>query len=89
MPRDSDVLEQELRNLERLRDSENVVKLVAAVVSDNPYRTTKATEDDTPDSLQGILLEYHPNGTLRTALQLRKPHVPWLCLALQDSGLAL
>ena len=83
VPRDSDVLEQELRNLERLRDSENVVKLVAAVVSDNPYRTTKATEDDTPDSLQGILLEYHPNGTLRTALQLRKPHVPWLCLALQ------
>ncbi|TAQ84557.1 hypothetical protein B7494_g7119 [Chlorociboria aeruginascens] len=83
VPRDSDVLEQELRNLERLRDSENVVKLIAAVVSDNPYRTTKVIEGDTPASLQGILLEYHPNGTLQHALQLRKSDVPWLCLALQ------
>ncbi|XMA16588.1 hypothetical protein WAI453_009379 [Rhynchosporium graminicola] len=82
-PRDSDVLEQELRNLERLRDSENVVKLIAAVVSDNPYRTTKATKGDTTASLQGILLEYLPNGTLQAALQTRKSDVPWLCLTLQ------
>ena len=33
VPRDSDVLEQELRNLEWMRGSKNVVKLVAAVVS--------------------------------------------------------
>jgi hypothetical protein len=56
MPRDSEVLELELQNLERMRGSKGVVRLVAAVVSDNPYRTAKAKEDDNPTSLQGILL---------------------------------
>ncbi|CZT43605.1 uncharacterized protein RSE6_03666 [Rhynchosporium secalis] len=31
VPRDSDILEQELRNLERLRDSENIIKLIATI----------------------------------------------------------
>jgi serine/threonine protein kinase len=86
-PRDSEVLEQELRNLERLRGTEGVVQLVAAVVSDNPYRTSNTMKNDTV--LRGILLEYHPNGTLhdvlQTALQSPKPkkNFPWHRWAVQ------
>jgi hypothetical protein len=76
-PRDSEVLELELRNLERMRGKKGVVRLVAAVVSDNLYRTAKAKEDDNPTSLQGILLEYYPNGTLQNALQSPKLNSPW------------
>jgi serine/threonine protein kinase len=83
MPRDSEVLELELRNLERMRGSKGVVRLVAAVVSDNPYRTAKAKEDDNSTSLQGILLEYHPKGTLQNALQSPKLNSPWHRLAVQ------
>jgi hypothetical protein len=54
MPRDSEVLELELRNLERMRGIEGVMRLVAAIMSDNPYRTAKAKEDDNPTSLRGI-----------------------------------
>jgi hypothetical protein len=82
-PRDSEVLELELRNLERMRGSKGVVRLVAAVVSDNPYRTAKAKEDDNPTSLQGILLEHHPNGTLQNALQSPKLNYPWHRWAVQ------
>jgi serine/threonine protein kinase len=83
MPRDSEVLELELQNLERMRGSKGIVRLVAAVVSDNPYRTAKAKEDDNPTSLQGILLEYHPNGTLQSALQSPKLNFPWHRWAVQ------
>jgi serine/threonine protein kinase len=82
-PRDSEVLELELRNLERMRGRKGVVRLVAAVVSDNPYRTAKAKEDDNPTSLQGILLEYHPNGTLQNTLQSPKLNSPWHRWAVQ------
>ncbi|KAF2185350.1 hypothetical protein K469DRAFT_456287, partial [Zopfia rhizophila CBS 207.26] len=83
IPRDSEVLEMELRNLERMHDSEGVVRLIAVVVSDNPYQTTKVIENDPPISLQGILLEYHPNGMLQNALQSPKPNYPWHRWALQ------
>lgn len=82
MPRDSEVLELELQNLERMRGSKGVVQLVAAVVSDNPYRTAKAKEDN-PTSLQGILLEHHPNGTLQNVLQSPKLNLPWHRWAVQ------
>lgn len=67
-PRDSKVLEQELRNLELLRGTKGVVWLVAAVVSKNLYRTAETIKDDTPVVLRGILLEYYPYGTLRDVL---------------------
>jgi serine/threonine protein kinase len=83
IPNDSDALELELRNLERMHGNEGVVHLVAVVVSDNPYRTTKATGDDPPTGLQGILLEYHPNGMLQDVLQSPKPNYPWYRWALE------
>lgn len=91
VPRDSEVLEKELRNLERLRGTEGVVRLVAAVISDNPYQTAKNKKDDGRAVLQGILLEYHPNGTLQNALQdaLQSPKpkdLPWHRWAFQVAG---
>jgi hypothetical protein len=73
-PRDSEVLEKELRNL-NLVIVGVVVQLVAPVVSSNPYQTTKTTYN--PIVLQGILLEYHPNGTLQDALRSPKECLPW------------
>ena len=59
-----------------MHGSEGVVRLTAVVVSDNPYRTTATIENDLPTSLQGILLEYHPNGMLQNTLQSPKPDYP-------------
>ncbi|RDL37627.1 Uncharacterized protein BP5553_05060 [Venustampulla echinocandica] len=75
-PRDSEALEQELRNLELLRGTKGVVRLVAAVVSKNPYQTAE-TVGNTPTVLRGILLEYYPNGTLLDALQASKSKMDW------------
>lgn len=106
-PRDSQVLDQELRNLKLFRGTKNVIQLVAAVISQNPYQTAQAGEADElhkivevtefinlngPTVLRGILLEYHPKGTLadvlksaRDALQSQKLTTawPWLKLAFQ------
>jgi hypothetical protein len=87
-PRDSQVLNQELRNLELFHGTKGIVQLVAAIISHNPYHTYNETYDSdqsnqsnetnqadhiaksTPSTvLRGILLEYHPNGTLADALR--------------------
>lgn len=95
-PRDSEVLSQELRNLQLFHGTKGIVQLVAAVVSCNPYYTFRETaayeafeaydsdqsagSNETHQSdqntnaapstvLRGVLLEYHPNGTLADALQ--------------------
>jgi len=73
---DSKTLELELRNLERMQGYAGVVQLIAVVVSDNPYRTTKATEDELPSSLYSIFLEYYLNSILQDILQLPKPDYP-------------
>ncbi|KAH8586633.1 kinase-like domain-containing protein [Bisporella sp. PMI_857] len=83
IPNDSDALEQELQNLEQMQGTEGIVQLIAVVVSNNPYRTTKAIGDDSLTSLQGILLEYHPNGRLKDVLQSPKPNYPWHQWALE------
>ncbi|KAF4637061.1 hypothetical protein G7Y89_g1014 [Cudoniella acicularis] len=75
--RDSEVLEQELRTLELLRGTEGIVQLVAAVISENPYRTAKIIKDNAPTVLRGILLEYHPYGTLQDVLRLQKHNTEW------------
>ncbi|KAK8029436.1 hypothetical protein PG993_010727 [Apiospora rasikravindrae] len=66
VPRDSAVLIQELRNLELVGGTENIVKLIAAVISENPYQTTD--EEGSTTVSRGILIEHHPNGTLKDAL---------------------
>ncbi|KAI0405751.1 kinase-like domain-containing protein [Xylaria palmicola] len=82
-PRDSEVLEQELRNLELFRGTEGIAWLVAAVVSENPYQTTSGEGSTTV--LRGVLTKYYPNGTLRDALQSPKLQTDgrWLVWGLQ------
>lgn len=52
----------------KLHGINGVVQLVAAVVSRNPYQTTKASKIDGQTVLQGILLKYHLNSTLQDML---------------------
>lgn len=78
-PRDTDILEQELRNLKLVRGAKFIVQLVAAVLSSNPYRTAREDDDDDPIVLRGLLVDYHPNGTLDGALRLsgQNTRQPW------------
>lgn len=82
-PRDSETLEQELRNLILLRGVDGVVQLVAAVVSRNPYQTMGINSSDGQTVIRGILLVYHSNGTLKSFLQSPKKDLPWLQWAIQ------
>lgn len=75
---DSQVLEREFRNLQTLCGTHGIVRLVAAVVSDLPYQT----RGPAPCVLWGILLEYHPNGTLSDYLE-SNASTPWRQWALQ------
>ncbi|KAK3693127.1 kinase-like domain-containing protein [Podospora appendiculata] len=66
---------KELRNLELLGGTEGIVRLVAAVVSKHPYQTRTGLNRETSNAekvVRGILLEYHPNGTLQDALRSPK-----------------
>lgn len=82
---DTEVLEQELRNLELLRSTKAVMRLIATVVSVNPYKTVEIGPSDRARVLRGLLLEYHPHGTLRDALRFPEPETgrPWQRWALQ------
>jgi hypothetical protein len=82
-PRDSETLEQELRNLILLRGIDGIVQLVAAVVSRNPYQTMGVNDSYGQTVLRGILLEYHSNGTLQSFLQSPKEDLPWQQWAIQ------
>ena len=86
---DSQALEHELRVLEMLHSTtaEGIVKLTGVVVSENPYQTIK---DNSSRVLRGILLEYHPNGTLEEALASARRDTSWQGWGLQiASALAL
>lgn len=74
-PRDSEILAQELQNLQLFHHSPYIVQLVSAVSSANPYDTGKS--DDHSSVLRGILLRYHPGGTLKEALTQTCAHPRW------------
>ncbi|KAK3905215.1 kinase-like domain-containing protein [Staphylotrichum tortipilum] len=71
MPPDTEVLEQELRNLTLFRGTAlGIVQLFAAVVSRNPYHRAVGGPAVPSTVLRGLLLEFHPNGTLESWLAL-------------------
>ncbi|CAK7229818.1 hypothetical protein SCUCBS95973_007356 [Sporothrix curviconia] len=83
IPQDTPALESELHVLEEVGGQDHIVWLVTAVVSDNPYSSTATgTAKSGPDYFRGLLLEYHPRGTLESVLktdaekQTEKP-LPW------------
>ncbi|KAH8586149.1 hypothetical protein B0O99DRAFT_656987 [Bisporella sp. PMI_857] len=82
-PKDSEVLEKELRNLTLLRSIESVVQLVAVAVSRNPYQTTKTNKNDDQTVFREILFEYYSNGTLQNVLQSAEKDLPWHQWAVQ------
>jgi serine/threonine protein kinase len=71
-PNDTVVLQHELKNLELLGETEVTVRLITIVASINPYYTID-TETSKEVVLRGLLLEYHPNGTLDNLLQSSDP----------------
>jgi hypothetical protein len=75
-PRDSEGLEQELRNLVRFRNTKAIVRLVAAVISKNLYQTIEVNRTDSSTVLWEILLGHHPDGTIQDALRSTKTHDP-------------
>lgn len=55
----------------------SIVRLIATVVSKNPYSTAVHRKQDVPPVLRGILVEYHAGGTLAEVLLSAKVDAPW------------
>ncbi|KAI1288768.1 hypothetical protein F5Y03DRAFT_379244 [Xylaria venustula] len=79
-PEITEVLVYELQNLVALQDVQGIVRLLAIVTSVNPDQTSESSQSTAVG--QGLLLEYHSNGTLRDALLSPGFH-PWKRWALQ------
>lgn len=61
--------QQELRNILLLQGCQNIVQLVAVVISPSPFKTSPLSEG--VDVILGMVLEYYPNGTLEDAIHHR------------------
>lgn len=70
-PRDSDVIRQELENLERFKSVPGIVQPAGVAVLPNPYATNP--QNGNPQMvISGILLEYYNGGTLQRVLNERR-----------------
>ncbi|KAI1451633.1 kinase-like domain-containing protein [Annulohypoxylon moriforme] len=75
-PYDTEILQQELRNLMLLRNTKGIVQILAVVISVNPYQTN---EGKGLSVLRGIILEYHSRGSLQDLLRSKPTtNCPWL-----------
>ncbi|KAF2182593.1 kinase-like protein [Zopfia rhizophila CBS 207.26] len=74
-PRDSEALVHEIKNLQLFRHSPFIVQLVSVVGSTNPYYTGRSEAHSSV--LRGILVEYHPGGTLEEALMAPYARSGW------------
>ncbi|KAE8403174.1 hypothetical protein BDV37DRAFT_283971 [Aspergillus pseudonomiae] len=63
------LFQQELRNIVLLQGIRNIVQLVAVVKSPSPFKTAPLSEGG--HVILGMVLEYHPNGTLEDAIHRR------------------
>ncbi|GAB1207677.1 hypothetical protein APSETT445_006405 [Aspergillus pseudonomiae] len=63
------LFQQELRNIVLLQSIRNIVQLVAVVKSPSPFKTAPLSEGG--NVILGMVLEYHPNGTLEDAIHRR------------------
>ena len=74
VPRDTEVMLQEIRNLRLFRGIPTIVQLVAVAISKNPYLTTEREDFSV---IRGVLLEYHQRGTLEEVLKSGRNHSTW------------
>lgn len=74
VPRDTDVVLQEIRNLRLFHGIHTIVQLVAVATSENPYLTTKREHYCV---IRGVLLEYHQGGTLEETLKSGRNRSTW------------
>lgn len=65
-PRDSDVIRQELENLEQFKGVTGIVQPAGVAVLTNPYATSQNSNQQMVVS--GILLEYYSGGSLQCVL---------------------
>jgi tRNA A-37 threonylcarbamoyl transferase component Bud32 len=70
-PLDSDVIRQELENLEQFKSIAGIVQPAGAAVLPNPYMTDPQSSDP-QIVISGILLEYYSGGTLQHVLKERR-----------------
>ena len=82
-PRDSDVIRQELENLELFKGVAGIAQPAGIAVLPNPYATD--LQDRNPQMvISGILLEYYSGGTLQCALnEQRVKEFSWERWAIQ------
>ncbi|KAJ6022157.1 hypothetical protein N7540_007661 [Penicillium herquei] len=68
-PRDTDVIKQELENLEQFRGVGGIVQPAGVAVVPNPYKTCQKCNQRLEMVISGILLEFYSGGTLKYALK--------------------
>lgn len=75
-PRDTDVFQNELENLEYFAGMPNIVQAAGVRVSTNPYATS--TGSNRSLVVTGALLEAYPGGSLRQVhVEYRLTEYPW------------
>ncbi|PLB43346.1 kinase-like protein [Aspergillus steynii IBT 23096] len=70
-PNHTTMFERELHNLQLYQDSPSMVQLIAVVKAPSPYQTTTTPSEQDHNVIYGMVLEYHPNGTLEDAITRR------------------
>ncbi|RJE19309.1 Protein kinase domain-containing protein [Aspergillus sclerotialis] len=68
-PSHTTIFEKEVSYLRLFRGAPNIAQLLAIVTSQTPFKTN--IQEDGPEVVTGILLEYYPNGTLEESIDQR------------------
>lgn len=63
------IFEKEVSYIRLFHGAPNIAQLLAIVTSQTPFKTN--IQEDGPEVVTGILLEYYPNGTLEEAIDQR------------------
>ncbi|KAJ6103798.1 hypothetical protein N7486_004020 [Penicillium sp. IBT 16267x] len=75
-PRDTEVMERELENLEEFKGAPGLVQAAGLAVSTSPYLTSKSCTQQWV--ISGVLLEYYSGGSLQHILDgQRMESYPW------------
>ncbi|KMU73700.1 hypothetical protein CISG_03750 [Coccidioides immitis RMSCC 3703] len=70
-PYDTELIREELKNLEMFRGTPNIVRAAGIAVSANPYMTSNTR--DQPLIVTGIVPEFYGGGSIQRALNIHHP----------------